>query len=207
MERQCRLCFESDEITPFQSPCNCRGTQAYIHTHCLALYVQHFPDGICRVCLVRMKEVRSGDELYCIGLLFWILALGYANTLPSDPRGMYLTLVGGVILYYLIVRKRPIRFVVIGMGLSALCISASPETVLWALAIAGGMFAALVLWMYIPTAFLLLGTAILMSSAYTLAVLVLTYTRMTPLFTAVTLCILGAIWYLGIRARPPLRIL
>lgn len=207
MERQCRLCFESEEITPFQSPCNCRGTQAYIHTHCLALYVRHYPDGICRVCLVRMKDVGCGDDLFSIGVLLWILALSYASTLPSDPRGMYLTLVGGVIVYYCTIRKFPIFFVTLGMVLSAICLSASPETVLWCLAIGGGMVTALILWMYIPSAFLLMGAAILMASAYSLALLFITYNRMTPLITAVALCLLASIWYFGIRARPPLRIL
>lgn len=207
MERQCRLCFESDEITPFQSPCNCRGTQAYIHTHCLALYLRHYPDGICRVCLVRMKETGCGDELFCIGLLLWILALGYASTLPSDPRGMYLILVGGVIVYYCAIRKLPIFFVLFGMVLSAICLTAPPETVFWCLAIGVGMTTALVLWMYIPSAFLILGTAILMAAAYSLCLLFITYNRMTPLLTAVTLCLLGSLWYFAIRARPPLRIL
>lgn len=207
MERQCRLCFESEEVTPFLTPCNCRGTQAYIHAHCFALYVQHYPDGICRVCLVRMKDVRPGEELYCIGLIFWIIALAYASTLPSDPRGMYLTLVGGFILYSLMIRKLPIFFVTIGMVLSAACLLASPETVLMCLTLAGGLLTGLVLWMYIPSAFLLLATAILMSAAYSILLLMFTFTRLTPLFTAITLCGVGAIWYLGIRARPPLRIL
>lgn len=37
------------------SPCNCQGSSAFIHEECLEEYLNHYPDGICRVCLVKMR--------------------------------------------------------------------------------------------------------------------------------------------------------
>ncbi len=207
MERQCRVCFETDQVTPFLSPCNCRGTQAYIHTHCLALYIRHYPDGVCRVCRSPMKSLENDDILYCSGTLAWMLALAYASTLPSNPRGMYLAMTAGVIVYYLIVRKRPLFFVVSGMMLSASFLYASAETMFWILAGFTGVITGVVLWMYIPTVYILIGAAILASAFYSVFLVVFALTRTEPTLAALLVCFLGTLWYLMIRARPPLRIL
>lgn len=37
------------------SPCDCRGSSAFIHQECYERYLEHFPDGVCRVCQVRMQ--------------------------------------------------------------------------------------------------------------------------------------------------------
>ena len=37
------------------SPCNCQGSSAFIHEECLEQYLNHYPDGICRVCRVKMR--------------------------------------------------------------------------------------------------------------------------------------------------------
>ena len=207
MERQCRLCFETDETTPFLTPCNCRGTQAYIHTHCLVLYCRHFPDGICRVCLVQMKTGHSDDSLYCLGMFAWMLALAYGATLPSDPRGMYLTLVAGIILYYLIIRQLPIRYVVLGMLLTSSFLYASIQTIFWILTVCTGLFAIMLLWMYIPTPFLCTGLVIIASALYSSLLVLAVMARTDPVLASMFVCALGALWYLAIRARPPLRIL
>ncbi len=204
--RECRVCFETDEITPFLTPCNCRGTHAYIHTHCLALYIRHFPDGVCRVCRTQMKYTHD-DFPYCFGTFGWMLALAYGGTIPSDPRGMYLMLVAGLILYYLSIRGLPLRYAVIGMVLSASFLFFSQAALFWILASFTGVFTALVMWMYVPTGFLLAGLAIFAAAFYSSFIVVYALTRTEPTLAALLVCVLGTIWYLMIRARPPLRIL
>jgi hypothetical protein len=39
-DAQCRLCMESGEL-PMVSPCNCTGSQEYIHLHCLRSWQKH----------------------------------------------------------------------------------------------------------------------------------------------------------------------
>lgn len=129
----------------------------------------------------------------------------YANTLPADPRGMYLMLVASLILYYLILRKLPILFVVLGMTVSASFLFATMPTLFWILAVSTGIVTALVLWMYIPTSFLLLGAAIFASAFYSSFLVVFALTRTEPTLAALLVCVLGMLWYLMFRARPPLR--
>jgi len=205
-ERQCRLCFETDERTRFLSPCRCRGTQAYIHAHCLALYIRHYPDGICRVCRTPFVDVQNDDKLYCAATIAWMIALIHASTLSYDPRGMYLTLVAGTISYCLSSRGLPLRFVVLGMLLSASFLLTSVQTLVWLLGGITGLLTAMVLWMYIPSVYLLLGFAILASALYSVFLLVFALLRTESTFAALLVCILGTVWYLMIRARPPLRI-
>jgi len=55
MEETCRICYGNEEMGVLITPCNCRGTSAFIHQECLERYLEHYPDGICRVCLIRMR--------------------------------------------------------------------------------------------------------------------------------------------------------
>lgn len=55
MDRNCRICFSTENSESMVSPCECRGSSAFIHEECLNEYLEHFPDGICRVCLVKMR--------------------------------------------------------------------------------------------------------------------------------------------------------
>ncbi len=58
------------------TPCNCRGSSAFIHQGCLEEYLQHYPDGICRVCLVKMRvhvEPEIGTALAALMLSAIIL--------------------------------------------------------------------------------------------------------------------------------------
>lgn len=207
MERHCRICFEPDERTPFLRPCNCRGTQAYIHTHCLVMYCRYFPDRICRVCRVQMDAPDSTDALMWAAILAWIVALGYAATLPSDPRGMYLVLTAGMILSFLHSRSLALRYAGLGMLVSASFLFVSFPTIVSILLGFAGVMTCLVLWMYIPAAFLLAGGLIIASCFYSVAIVLFALTRTEPTLAAMLVCILGGVWYSAIRARPPLRIL
>ncbi len=206
MEQQCRLCFETDETTPFLTPCNCRGTQAYIHTHCLALYMQHYPDGICRVCRLPMKQLYDTAWMYGIFTLAWMVSLAYASTLPSEPRGMYLTLTGGFMMYCFMLRKLPVCFGVLAMCVSSLFLYATIDVIFWVLALVTGLLTAIVLWMYIPTAFLMLGLVILSGSFYSSMIVLYALSRKDPTLAGVVFCGVMFVWYAMIRARPPHRI-
>jgi hypothetical protein len=55
MERTCRICLATEDPEAMISPCNCQGSSAFIHEDCLEQYLTYYPDGICRVCLVKMR--------------------------------------------------------------------------------------------------------------------------------------------------------
>ena len=204
MDQQCRLCFETDETSPFLTPCNCRGTQAYIHTHCLALYM-HYPDGICRVCRFPMKLLHDTMWVYGMFTLAWMFTLAYAATLPPEPRGMYLVLTAGFMVYCFLLRELPVGIGVFGMIVSSAFLYASFDAMFWILLWATGVLAAIVLWMYIPSAFLLMGAIILCSAFYSNMIVLYALSQTEPLLAGVLLCGIMFVWYALIRARPPQR--
>ncbi len=55
MDRACRICFSNEDPESLVSPCVCTGSSAFIHEDCLNRYMEYFPDGVCRVCLVKMR--------------------------------------------------------------------------------------------------------------------------------------------------------
>lgn len=206
MERQCRLCFDSDEITPFLTPCNCRGTQAYVHTHCLALYFQHFPDGICRVCRAKMEGMPDSNEVfYAFAVAFWSFNLAYASTLPRDVREMYLFLTIGVVVWMLYAKRLPVSIALMTMLISSIFITTSFATMMNILTASSIGFSLFLLWLYIPIQYLFLSMALGLAMFYTFAILLFALTRGDPVFGSILFSVFVYLWHLIVRARPPQR--
>lgn len=75
----CRICLGTDHQERLISPCNCRGSSAFIHQECLEQYLEYFPDGICRVCQVRMQLAEAPEiGLGVVALFFTIIVLNNA---------------------------------------------------------------------------------------------------------------------------------
>lgn len=58
----CRICFVEDDITNMITPCNCIGSQQYIHKKCLEKCIKHF-DNKCKVCLKVYEDNRCHEIL------------------------------------------------------------------------------------------------------------------------------------------------
>ncbi len=205
MERQCRLCFDTDETTPFLSPCNCRGTQAYIHTHCLALYFQHFPDGICRVCRVKLAGKPVDEFFYAVALAFWSFNLAYASSLPREVREMYLFLTAGVVAYMIAAKQLPVFIPLMTMLISSIFITTSFVTMVNILTASCIGFSLFLLCLYIPVHFLFLSMALGLAMFYTFAILLFALTRGDPVAGSILFSAFVYGWYLIVRARPPQR--
>ena len=50
LSTSCRICHESSEETSLIRPCNCSGTQQFIHFHCLKEWIETSNDDVCSVC-------------------------------------------------------------------------------------------------------------------------------------------------------------
>lgn len=200
-DRQCRICFDSGG--QFVVPCQCRGTQAYIHTHCLRLYFRHYPDGFCRVCMSRMKWVNPDEFHYGLGVVLWGLALAYASTLEPDVRFMYLLLAGGSLLYYYSIQSMSVLFGMISMIFSG-CLLLLPYTLGFQLLVLTSISMLMtVLCLYIPFQYLMVTFALTLSMLYSSALVLFALARMTPFIASALSCALLFVWYLAIRARPP----
>ena len=124
MTDTCRICFGTDAQETMIAPCNCRGSSAYIHQECYDRYVEHFPDGICRVC---MAQMHLPDVVHPPGLAIGALVLASIilnNAAVSNTMKFVLLLGFGGITHILNTRGLlTMRFVYIVAGMSMLLLS------------------------------------------------------------------------------------
>lgn len=86
----CRICFGTDGRETMLSPCNCRGSSAFIHQECYERYLEHFPDGVCRVCNARMNVVENPEVGLALGsLVLSVIVLNNA-VVPPIIKGVFL---------------------------------------------------------------------------------------------------------------------
>lgn len=62
--KQCRICFEPETNTcnPLVSPCDCSGSQAFVHLECLNKWIQISGNATCGVCTTRFKVRRRNNS-------------------------------------------------------------------------------------------------------------------------------------------------
>jgi hypothetical protein len=79
IEYQCRFCLEeSNDIIGFISPCNCKGTQEWVHRTCLAKYIVTCNSIDCPVCKARFlgfKQAKLYENEYLRYGSFFLLWL------------------------------------------------------------------------------------------------------------------------------------
>ena len=68
--KQCRICLDEEEnIEDLIVPCQCDGTQKYVHTKCLERWRQESIDNInytrCQECLTDYKIEKIGNKSFC----------------------------------------------------------------------------------------------------------------------------------------------
>lgn len=66
---QCRICLDESDQEELISPCQCRGSAAFIHRRCLLQHIDHYPDGICRVCKTSFYRSTSISETVIVCFL------------------------------------------------------------------------------------------------------------------------------------------
>jgi hypothetical protein len=86
MEHVCRICFGTEGQETMISPCNCRGSSAFIHQDCYERYLEHFPDGVCRVCNAYMVIVKNADISPALGVLGIAVVLLHNAGLPVHVK-------------------------------------------------------------------------------------------------------------------------
>lgn len=94
MANICRICFGTEGQETLLSPCNCRGSSAFIHQECYEQYLEHFPDGMCRVCNAHMVVAKNPDVGPGLGVLGIAVVLLHNAGLPVHVKA---GLLGGFI--------------------------------------------------------------------------------------------------------------
>lgn len=204
---QCRICFE--EGGEFLSPCDCRGTSAYIHPDCLDRYFEHYPDRICRVCRSIMTLPRSKREwVYVITTCLFVHALLLASGQSLLFKLLALIFFWNVGVYYVSIDLFSGK-----TFLGLLC--------LWGLFLPGGNYQAITtmllaiggialmytLFVFVPPQYVFRMVTILLLFLYAAFLAMITLTSMdTPTFV-LYLTSTFLIWYAGIQGANPVRLI
>lgn len=204
MERQCRICLDTEDQQTLISPCLCRGSAEFIHQECLERYVEHYPDGICRVCLVKFHYQHRytmifGISLGCLGTI--ILAL---SPQPSIEVTLLFLMFLGIVGLYWVLNAFTTGTVLVSMFL--LLAIAIQEKLTREVAIVFIILLFLyTLFVYIPQPYLMMFFTIVSVTCYTFIILITTIEHMTPNMGAFFLVIVYLTWNAIMRVRPPLR--
>ncbi|XP_022919204.1 E3 ubiquitin-protein ligase MARCHF3-like [Onthophagus taurus] len=80
----CRICqtHSADEI--LISPCNCKGTLAYVHLPCLERWLNQVSRTYCELCMFRYNSIQTQRYGLCESLRIWIRHPRNRNHVQSD---------------------------------------------------------------------------------------------------------------------------
>jgi hypothetical protein len=127
MDRTCRICFSNENPESLVSPCVCTGSSAFIHEECLDRYLEHFPDGICRVCLVKMR-VQVNPEIGTALAAFMLSAIIINNAaIPLVVKFSFLVSSAVLIRGLGLAGLLSARFLLILSGMSIMLVAAQHD--------------------------------------------------------------------------------
>ncbi|XP_023013090.1 E3 ubiquitin-protein ligase MARCHF3 [Leptinotarsa decemlineata] len=90
----CRICHTNTVNEGLISPCNCKGTLAYVHLSCLERWLNQSSRSYCELCMYRYSSIETKRYKLCEGLRLWISHPRNRGHVRSDLLiGVLLTLV------------------------------------------------------------------------------------------------------------------
>lgn len=96
----CRICQTVASGEPLISPCNCKGTLAYIHLSCLERWLNQSGRNFCELCNFRYDAVETQRYSLCQSIRLWICHPRNRRHIRSDfIIGVLLTLVTSGLLF------------------------------------------------------------------------------------------------------------
>ena len=207
MERQCRICLDTENPETMISPCMCRGTAAYIHEACFQQYLDHYPDRVCRVCHYRVPGDQSltVDSVIFLMMAVWMAALLMMSSVAEHFKVMYLFMMAGLMFFVNLADAFRGIF-----GISLLCVSffftfLNPVTAVQCILFFGLIGIIGVMFLYIPPEVMLMFVAILLMGAYSILIVSFFAMNQDIFLTAFIVPFMGLVWACVIHARPPLR--
>lgn len=207
MERQCRICLDTENPETMISPCMCRGTSAYIHEACFQQYLDHYPDRVCRVCHYRVpgEQALTLDAIVFLMMAVWMAALLMMSSVEEHFKVMYLFMMAGLMFFVNIADVFRGVF-----GLSLLCVSflftfLNPVTAVQCILFFGLIAIIGVMFLYIPPEVMLMFVAILLMGTYSILIVSFFALKQDMFLTAFIVPFMGLVWACVIHARPPLR--
>ncbi|CAH0550705.1 unnamed protein product [Brassicogethes aeneus] len=67
----CRICHTNTANECLISPCNCKGSLAYVHLSCLERWLNQSSRSYCELCMFHYNAVETKRYSFCEGLRLW----------------------------------------------------------------------------------------------------------------------------------------
>ncbi|CAH1981945.1 unnamed protein product [Acanthoscelides obtectus] len=68
----CRICHTNTVNEGLISPCNCKGSLAYVHLSCLERWLNQSSRSYCELCMYRYSAIETKRYKLCEGIRLWI---------------------------------------------------------------------------------------------------------------------------------------
>ncbi|CAH1163754.1 unnamed protein product [Phaedon cochleariae] len=68
----CRICHTNTVNEALISPCNCKGSLAYVHLSCLERWLNQSSRSYCELCMFRYSSVQTKRYGLCRGIRLWM---------------------------------------------------------------------------------------------------------------------------------------
>jgi hypothetical protein len=205
---QCRICLDTDRVDTMVSPCNCRGTSAFIHRSCLEEYYIHYPDRICRVCHQKMMYSTEADVLLTQLFFVWGVSLIWFSASPFLSKLVY-----GLTLLCTMIFATSQKFltassIIFVMSIASMFLFMEYEATLASICFLIALGCIYTMGLYVSPQAMLVVISILLVGLYIGLFAVVVATHVDPYLTAFYVTFVFLIWscVLHIR-RPPLRFL
>jgi E3 ubiquitin-protein ligase DOA10 len=203
MNRQCRICLDTDNPQSMIAPCLCRGSAEFIHKICLEEYIRHFPDNICRVCRTNMTRTDYYHIFTQFVLCFWLTGLLFFSNISTHTKLVYLFM-SVVLMVFMSVRKMLsywLMFLV--FGVSVLMNAVYPSDLVKLSMFLGTLSTLATISYYIPPQYVFMLFVIILSSLYATLLLIFIATHTDPYMSAFFTGFTGLCWYTCVRLRQP----
>lgn len=208
MERQCRICLDTENPESMITPCMCRGTSAYIHEECFRRYIEYYPDRICRVCHYRVPGemvVFHADTVVFLCMAIWMVMLLFLSPVAEHYKVLYFLMLIGVLGFANLTHAFRGAFGICVTVLSFLFTFLDPLIAVQAVAFFGLLGIIGVMFLYIPPEVMLMFVTILLVGSYSIIIVSFFALKQDVYLTAFMVPFMLILWACVIQARPPLR--
>lgn len=203
---ECRICLQSDRQESMLRPCQCRGTSAYIHEHCLRTYLHYYPDRLCRVCHEPMEHPRMDIEqnvICSIIVIVWSCILLELSTMAFPYKLLCIATLAALVVHHALRKQLSYGIVAVCLLSSGLMAMTAPDVILQTVILVYALLGIAALCYFLSADMLffviLIGLALTYSILLTLAVA----TRSDPAFTSLFLIAVTVFWLAFVRPVPP----
>lgn len=207
MERQCRICLDTENSESMIAPCMCSGTSAYIHEECFQRYLDYYPDRVCRVCKYRVPGTItfSADTIVFLFMATWMVILLLMSPVAEHYKLLYFCMLISILIFANMTNSFRGVFGIAVTVVSFLFTFLEPILAVQFVVLLGLLGIIGVMFLYIPPEVMLMFVTILLVGSYSILLVSFFALKQDTYLTAFMVPFMLILWACVIQARPPLR--